>query len=261
MLLFGTTNLRLGTVKCVSKRVWGVYTSVRVPILTPRGIDVDCRLTVHHRCLDSVVLPCMSGANFSADRIRAAFLRCFASLLYKYRKHLEPISRRQDSQDGRLYKFKLHNFLKGASREIYPYLEMLSETQAFNEFIMERSTKSPDDAEVSLFDQIVIAKRNRGRHGLFTKQRNPLNLPANPVTPMLTKLPCNFGTRKAVPPNETKLPALWTTPDTPPTKLDPFLMLPPRLAQPPRTKYPLEGGIRRKPVNKSEESIRAAEKR
>jgi len=54
-------------------------------------------------------------------------------------------------------------------------MEMLAETQAFNEFIMERCLKPIDDPEIALFDQIILAKRNRGRHGLFQKQRIKLS--------------------------------------------------------------------------------------
>lgn len=114
----------------------------------------------------------MSPANFSADRIRAAFLRCFASLLHNYRKYLEPIPFGQpQSLDKRLFNFKLSAFLRSASRDVSPYLETLAETQAFSEFIMERCLKPADDPEIALFDQIIMAKRNRGRHGLFGKQR------------------------------------------------------------------------------------------
>jgi len=134
-------------------------------------INTDCQLTIHHRCLDAVTLPCLSPANFSADRIRAAFLRCFASLLYNYRKHLEPISNSAITpSDERLFHFKLPSFLRSASRDTFAYLEMLSETQAFNEFILERCMKPPNDPEIALFDQIILAKRNRGRHGIFQKQ-------------------------------------------------------------------------------------------
>ena len=140
------------------------------------GVELilDCRLTVHHRCLDAVTLPCLSAVNFSTDRIQAAFLRCFAALLFSYRKYLEPVQRK--SSDGKLFNFNLSAFIRTSPRDTAPYLEMLSETQAFNEFIMERCVKSPDDPEIALFDQILIAKRNRGRHGLFGgKQRNPLS--------------------------------------------------------------------------------------
>src|SRR5436190_13933461 len=98
----------------------------------------------------------MSPANFSADRIRAAFLRCFASLLQNYRKYLEPI---QPPSDGQLFNFKFSAFLRSGSRDVIPYLEMLTETQAFNEFIMERCVKPADDPEIALFDHIILAKR------------------------------------------------------------------------------------------------------
>ncbi len=150
-------------------------TSVRVLFVYGKAY-LDCRLSVHQRCLDAVTLPCLSPANFSPDRIRAAFLRCFASLLYNYRKYLEPIPVGQrQSSDGQLFNFKLSAFVRSASRDTIPYMEMLAETQAFNEFIMERCLKPIDDPEIALFDQIILAKRNRGRHGLFQKQRIKLS--------------------------------------------------------------------------------------
>ena len=146
--------------------------SVMVLSTSRDSSDLDCRLTVHHRCLDAVTLPCLSALNFSPDRIRAAFLRCFAALLFNYRKYLEPVQRKQS--DGKLYDFNFSGFIRTAPRDTVPYLEMLSETQAFNEFIMERCVKSAEDPEIALFDQILIAKRNRGRHGLFGgKQGTP----------------------------------------------------------------------------------------
>lgn len=147
---------------------------------------VDCRLIVHHRCLDSVTLPCLSPTNFSPDRIRAAFLRCMTTLLIHYRKFLEPISRAQrtsPSTAGQLYNFKLSAFVRSAPRDSVAYMEMLAETQAFSEFIMERCEKRADDPEIAYFDQMITAKRNRGRRGLFAKHGNPLNPNRQPSPP------------------------------------------------------------------------------
>lgn len=82
---------------------------------------------------------------------------------------MEPIAVGQRNSSETQFNFKVSGFVRSSSRDTNPYLEMLSETQAFNEFIMERCIKSADDPEIALFDQIIIAKRNRGRHGLFGK--------------------------------------------------------------------------------------------
>jgi len=42
---------------------------------------------------------------------------------------------------------------------------------AFNEFIHERETKRVDDPEVKLFDEIILAKRNRGKSSFFHKSK------------------------------------------------------------------------------------------
>lgn len=41
----------------------------------------------------------------------------------------------------------------------------------FNEFIHERETKRADDPEVKLFDEIILAKRNRGKTSFFNKAK------------------------------------------------------------------------------------------
>jgi len=160
---------------------------------------------------------------------------------------MEPIAPqdRRPHDAGKHSNFKASAFTRAAPRDSVHFLESLLDTQAFNEFILERCSKPPDDPEIVLFDQIIIAKRNRGRHGLFQKQLTPLV--SKPAT-------VNLQVRKAVQPNETKLPAQWQPPQVPPPKLDALLLLPPRLAQP-RTKFSKERGIRRKPVSKSDETI------
>ncbi len=46
----------------------------------------SCRCLAHNRCLGFVSLVCPEA--FHAERVRAAFVRCLASLLYTYRKQL-----------------------------------------------------------------------------------------------------------------------------------------------------------------------------
>ena len=40
---------------------------------------------------------------------------------------------------------------------------------AFNEFIHERETTKPTDPSIRLFDEIILAKKNRGRTSFFSK--------------------------------------------------------------------------------------------
>jgi dDENN domain len=218
---------------------------------------------VHQSCLDSVVLLCPSPVNFSPDRIRAAFLRTLTTLLVGYRKFLEPVSRNtaRPPSEGKLYNFKLLGWLKSAPRDSVPYLEMLSETQAFSEFIMERCDRPPDDPEIAYFDQMIAAKRNRGRHGMLWGKQGTNKSPHllsyglemltwGVGTPMLFPVPVTLETRKAIPPNDSRLPPNWDLPDQPPAKLDPRILTPPRLAQQ-RNKFSMARGFaRRKPVNK-----------
>jgi hypothetical protein len=65
----------------------------------------------------------------------------------------------------------------------------------------------------------------------------------------------NLEIRKSIPPNEARLPPQWQPSATSPSKIDPLLLLPPRLAQK-RSKYSRDKEfVRRKAANRSDETI------
>jgi hypothetical protein len=85
-----------------------------------------CKTFSHGRCLGHVSLVCPEA--FHADRVRAAFVRCQASLLYTYRKYLGRPSRQQKS-NGQLYAFDMEGFMKSLPYEQHDYAVMMRETQ------------------------------------------------------------------------------------------------------------------------------------
>ncbi|KAH6891094.1 AEX-3 domain-containing protein [Thelonectria olida] len=124
-----------------------------------------CKTTSHGRCLGFVSLVCPEA--FHADRVRAAFVRCLASLLFTYRKYLGRPSKQQKS-NGQLYAFDMDGFMKSLPHEQHDYAAMMRETQCFNEFIHDRELKPATDHSIRLFDEIIMAKKARGRSGLST---------------------------------------------------------------------------------------------
>lgn len=146
----------------------------------------SCKTVAHGRCLGQVSLVCPEA--FHADRVRAAFVRCLASLLYTYRKHLGRPTKQQKS-NGQLYAFDMDNFIKSLPYDQQEYATMMRDTQgthihllililtvnsttnkpplpAFNEFIHSRETTAATDPTIRLFDEILMAKKARGRPGL-----------------------------------------------------------------------------------------------
>jgi hypothetical protein len=85
-----------------------------------------CKTLSHGRCLGVVSLVCPEA--FHADRVRAAFVRCQASLLYTYRKHLGRPSKQQKS-NGQLYAFDMDGFIKSLPHEQQAYVSMMRDTQ------------------------------------------------------------------------------------------------------------------------------------
>ncbi|KAJ5963451.1 uncharacterized protein N7479_003327 [Penicillium vulpinum] len=128
-----------------------------------------CKLTVHNRCASMVCLPC--DAAFHPDQIRAAFVRCFASLFYTYKKFLVPASG-DKKKSGMYYNFNMDAFMKSLPSEHAEYITVLQQTQGFNEFISDRERTNPKskDPRMTLFDEIVLSKRNRGRTSIFSSR-------------------------------------------------------------------------------------------
>lgn len=139
-----------------------------------------CKCTSHSRCLGFVSVVCPEA--FHSDRVRAAFVRCQASLLYTYRKHMGRPSKQQKS-NGQGYAFDMDGFIKSLPHDQQEYATMLRETQGthpclcyiqclanssagFNEFIHDRETKPASDPSIRLFDEVIMAKKARGRPGI-----------------------------------------------------------------------------------------------
>ncbi|KHO02011.1 dDENN domain protein [Metarhizium album ARSEF 1941] len=129
----------------------------------------SCKTVAHGRCLGQVSLVCPEA--FHPDRVRAAFVRCLASLLYTYRRHLGRPTKQQKS-NGQMYAFDMDGFIRSLPYDQQEYAAMMRDTQGkstrypFNEFIHSRETTAASDPSVRLFDEILMAKKARGRPGL-----------------------------------------------------------------------------------------------
>lgn len=121
-----------------------------------------CGCLSHSRCLVSCSLVCSEA--FHADRVRAAFVRCLASLLYTYRKHLGRPTKEQKA-NGQLYAFDMSGFIRSLPYDQQDYATTMRDTQIFNEFIHERERNPSSHPSIRLFDEIILAKRARGRPG------------------------------------------------------------------------------------------------
>lgn len=188
-----------------------------------------CNVYSHTRCVPGISIVC--PAAFRPDQIRAAFVRCFASLLYTYRRYMQPASKVQ-ARSGLLYSFNMDGFLKSLPHENQEYITMLQQTQAFNEFIHERETKRSDNPTVRLFDQIILSKKNRGRSGFLSKS----------TTDFLSDTSDHLWRTAAAAAPSSRFPGDYRQITSRiPAKLDPSLMKEPRVIQ----------GVPRVPQNKA----------
>lgn len=86
----------------------------------------SCSVTAHSRCLGQCSLIC--PAAFHPEKIRAAFVRCFASLFYTYRKFLKAPTKEQRAH-GHIFGFDMPGFTRSQPPEQAEYIEMLKQTQ------------------------------------------------------------------------------------------------------------------------------------
>ena len=87
---------------------------------------VGCGIHSHGRCAQQICIVCTSA--FDPEQVRAAFIRCFASLFYTYRKFLQPATGDQ-KKAGMLFHFHMDGFLKSLPHENADYVRMLQQTQ------------------------------------------------------------------------------------------------------------------------------------
>ncbi|KAL8733360.1 MAG: hypothetical protein Q9166_002184 [cf. Caloplaca sp. 2 TL-2023] len=178
-----------------------------------------CGINAHARCAQQICIVC--PAAFHPEQIRAAFVRCFASLFYTYRKFLQPATGDQ-KKAGMLFHFNMNGFLRSLPHEAADYMGVLQQTQAFNEFIRERELKAANDPFVMLFDQIILSKHNRGRMSMFSKLK----------TDFLSDTSDHLYRSAAATPPQGKFPGDYTSIITrTPAKLDPTLLKEPRVIQ------------------------------
>lgn len=86
----------------------------------------SCKTVVHNRCAHQICLVCPVA--FHPDQVRAAFVRCFASLFYTYKKFLKPASG-DKKKAGLTYSFDMDAFCKSLPGEHADYIGILSQTQ------------------------------------------------------------------------------------------------------------------------------------
>lgn len=103
------------------------------------------------------------------DAIQEAFLRFYVAMLKEYRKFL-PLEVATDTQlswrgpDGNSeLRFQTEEFVMSQRSDFQPFLEELTSTQQFDDFITKRIYNAGNEPDVAFFDQSIDAKKNRSK--------------------------------------------------------------------------------------------------
>mmetsp|Transcript_3652 Transcript_3652/g.6593 ORF Transcript_3652/g.6593 Transcript_3652/m.6593 type:complete len:1307 (+) Transcript_3652:173-4093(+) len=112
------------------------------------------------------------------DAVQEAFLRFYVSVLQDYRKFLPEnanldarTSWRAGKDDGLSdLRFQEEEFVAHAPSEFQPFLEELTITQQFDDFVTRKMHNAADAPDIKFFDQSIDAKRNRSKLMLKKKE-------------------------------------------------------------------------------------------
>eukprot|EP00804_Cyclotella_cryptica_P030375 CCRYP_011909-RA/>CCRYP_011909-RA protein AED:0.01 eAED:0.01 QI:1940/1/1/1/1/1/2/892/737 len=102
------------------------------------------------------------------DAVQEAFLRFYVAMLQDYRKFMptEHVDKRSSwrGKDGVSdARFRIEEFVQASSAEFRPFLEELTMTQQFDDFVTKRMFDAKKAPDVIFFDQSIEAKKNRSR--------------------------------------------------------------------------------------------------
>ena len=111
------------------------------------------------------------------DAVQEAFLRFYASMLKDYRRYMPASPTDQEScwrdstgpilDSGR---FKSAEFIQAQLPDFHPFLEELTMTQMFDDYVTRRMYNAGDAPDIKFFDQSVDAKKNRSKLTLKKKE-------------------------------------------------------------------------------------------
>jgi hypothetical protein len=144
---------------------------------------LNCGLQVAANHINDIHLPCLSRS-FDSDKVHAAFLRLFATLMRDYRLFMQPTAfeykrTRGESERERIFCFNEEAFLKhtalqlGVRNQPEGFLARFSQTSLFAGFIDTRCREPVGTPSIALFDDIILAKLNRSKVSLFGTRSEP----------------------------------------------------------------------------------------
>lgn len=140
----------------------------------------------------------MEKVEFPQEKIRMTFFRFFVSLFQKYRYYMMKGNESVDSMGFDFEAdavFKKAQFIKDQSTLDRPFVRMILETQAFYQFLFQRTVDN-NTQEIRFFDESIQAKLNRSKL-TFHKKDTPflndhsfdINTTSVALTPLATDLP------------------------------------------------------------------------
>jgi len=108
------------------------------------------------------------------DAVQEAFLRFYVSMLKDYRKYMPSTPTDVQSSwrgSDTIYggRFKSAEFVQSQMPDFHPFLDELTMTQQFDDFVTRRMYNAGDAPDIKFFDQSIDAKRNRSKLKLKKK--------------------------------------------------------------------------------------------
>ncbi|WBW75274.1 Rab GEF, implicated in endosomal transport [Schizosaccharomyces osmophilus] len=128
----------------------------------------NCGLHINVGTIRYVCLPC-TPVCFNGQLVSTAFLKFFTKILGPYRHYFQKKDENHQVGQRKYESFNYKKFARHSSKIHGDWIFSFCNTQAFSEFVSDRSQCDRNDPKIALFDQLLLCEKNNGKPRLFGK--------------------------------------------------------------------------------------------
>ncbi|EPX72074.1 diacylglycerol binding protein [Schizosaccharomyces octosporus yFS286] len=128
----------------------------------------NCGLHINIGKIRYVCAPC-TPVCFNGQLVSTVFLKFFTKILGPYRQYFQKKDENRQAGQRKNESFNFRKFARQSSKIHGDWIFSFCNTQAFSEFVSDRSHVDPNDPKIALFDQLLLCEKNNGKPRLFGK--------------------------------------------------------------------------------------------
>ncbi|EPY52127.1 diacylglycerol binding protein [Schizosaccharomyces cryophilus OY26] len=134
----------------------------------------NCGLHINVEFIRYVCMPC-TPVCFNGQLVSTVFLKFFTKILGPYRQFFQKKEENHEHGQRRFESFNFKKFARHSSKVHGNWILSFCNTQAFSEFVSDRSQCNRNDPNIALFDQLLLCEKNNGKPRIFGKSTSFLH--------------------------------------------------------------------------------------